>query len=103
MMADMEKIKELKRQLEEAKQTALIVKDLKSKYELSRAPVLFQNTVAVDPSVLNILRRIEKDKPVRMPDQGKITEIRKKIRLHDPVDHRSSPPLPASGGYSLRS
>lgn len=34
-MADMEKIKELKRQLEEAKQTALIVKDLKSKYELS--------------------------------------------------------------------
>ena len=34
-MADTEKIKELKRQFEEAKQTALIAKDLKSKYELS--------------------------------------------------------------------
>lgn len=56
-MTDMEKIKELKRQLEEAKQTALIAKDLKSKYELSLLVLVLRDLGELNESEVMQIRK----------------------------------------------
>src|SRR5262245_18420716 len=54
------------------------------------SPVQLEDTVAVDPTALDVLSRIKNNPAIGLRNQRKMAQIREKIWLHEPKAHIST-------------